>query len=186
MIETFSAMPVMLKVYWICAVAASIFFIIQAIAVFMGFDSDSDFDGGGEDFDLDGFHLISVKSLTSFVLGFGWAGVLFWDDFSGIALSAISIGVGLVFMLLIAFLMFQIMKLNRDNTFHTTATVGKIAEVYLRIPAHKKSSGKVVVSVNGSMHELEALTNEANDIPTGGKVRIVEAVDEDTVIVEAI
>ena len=36
------------------------------------------------------------------------------------------------------------------------------------------------------MHELEALTNDANDIPTGGKVRIVEAVDEDTVIVEAI
>lgn len=186
MIDTFLELPLMLKVYWICAIVASVFFIIQAIGTFIGFDSDTDFDGGGEDFDIEGFHILSIKTLTSFVLGFGWAGVLYWDDLSGTWLSIVSIGVGLVFMLIIAFLMFQMMKLNKDNTFHTSQTVGKTAEVYLRIAANKASSGKIMVSVNGSMHELEALTTCASDIPSGTKVKITEAIDEDTVLVEVI
>ena len=48
----------------------------------------------------------------------------------------------------------------------------KNGEVYLTIPANGTQTGKVMVSVNGSMHELEAKTNDAESIPTGASVQI--------------
>jgi hypothetical protein len=78
------------------------------------------------------------------------------------------------------------MKLTRNNTFHAQSTVGLVAEVYLRIPAAQKDTGKVVVSVEGSMHELLALTPETEDIPTGTRVRIVGSLTEDTVLVQSL
>ena len=174
MIETFRSFDFMLQAYWVMAGVSSIIFIIQAIMTFMGFDADTDMDGGGDsDFDSEGFHLISVKTIVCFLLGFGWTGVLFWDDVTSpwlLALLATLIGFG--FMSLIAYLLFLVMKLDRDNSFRIEQTIGLSGEVYLTIPANGTQTGKVMVSVNGSMHELEAKTNDAESIPTGASVQI--------------
>lgn len=191
MVDTYLTLPLMLQVYWALAIFASVIFIIQAIMIFAGFDADTDMEvgagdslpeSGGADFDADGFHLVSVKSIISFILGFGWTGVLCWDSISSPALLGfVSFLVGLLFMAAIAFLLFQVMKLNKDNTFRVEQTIGQPAEVYLRIPAGRKETGKITISVNGSIHELEALSDDEQ--PTGGKVRITEVVEGDTVLV---
>ena len=195
MFETFKSMDGMLQVYWILAAVSSIIFIIQAIMTFIGFDADSDVDmstapdqipeSGDAAFDAAGFHLVSVKSVICFILGFGWTGVLCWNLIpSRILLRLLAAVVGLIFMSLIAFLLFQMMKLNRDNTFHVSQVIGLPADVYLRIPANRKQTGKITVSLNGSTHELEAISD--TDIPTGAKVRIKEIVQGETVLVEKI
>lgn len=187
MIEAFKAMDTMLQVYWIAALLASVVFVVQAIGTFIGFDADTDFDGGDMDFDTDGFNLVSVKTIVCFILGFGWTGVLYHDSVESLwLLNLMACGVGLVFMFIIALLLRQMMKLTQDNSFRIITTVGKTAEVYLRIPAAKSDTGKITVSVDGSVHELEAVTNGDADIPTGSRVRIVETVDENTVVVELI
>lgn len=187
MIEAFKAMDTMLQVYWIIALLASVVFVVQAIGIFMGFDGDTDFSGGDMDFDADGFSLVSVKTVVCFMLGFGWTGVLFYDSVESMwLLNLMAFGVGLLFMFIIAFLLHQMMKLTQDNTFRTSQAVGKVADVYLRIPAGKGDTGKITVSVDGSLHELEAITKGDADIPTGSRVRIVEALDENVVIVELI
>lgn len=194
MIETFQTLSTPLQIYWILALVSSVIFVIQAIMTFVGFDSDADIEladapdaipeSGDADFDADGFHLISVKSVVSFILGFGWTGVLFWDSIeSPFLLGLLAFVVGMIFMSLIAFLLFQIRKLDKDNTFRVEKVIGMNAEVYLRIPAARKDSGKINVSLHGSMHELEALT-DGEEIPTGGKVKILAKVDGETVIVE--
>lgn len=197
MFDNFSTMPSMLQTYWIMAAISSIIFIIQAIMTFVGFDADADAElvdapddvpsgGGDAAFDADGFHLVSVKSVICFILGFGWTGALCWNHIeSKILLAFIATLVGLVFMATIAFLMYQVLKLNKDNTFHVEQVIGQTAEVYLRIPAARQDTGKVTISHNGSMHELEALT-DGEAIPTGAKVRISQKVDGDSVIVERI
>lgn len=196
MIETFQTMSTPLQIYWILAIVSSVIFIIQAIMTFVGFDSDSDIEladapdaipeSGDSDFDADGFHLISIKSVVSFILGFGWTGVLFWNTIeSPLLLGLLAFVVGMIFMSLIAFLLFQIKKLDKDNTFRIEKVIGTNAEVYLRIPARRKDTGKINVSLNGSMHELEALT-DGEEIPTGAKVKITAKVDGETVIVEKI
>lgn len=195
MFETFKSMDGMLQVYWILAAISSIIFIIQAIMTFIGFDADSDVDmstapdqipeSGDAAFDAAGFHLVSVKSVICFILGFGWTGVLCWNYIPNhVLLGLLAVVVGLIFMSLIAFLLFQMMKLNRDNTFRVEQTIGLPADVYLRIPANRKQTGKITVSLNGSTHELEAVSD--TDIPTGAKVRIKEIVQGETVLVEKI
>lgn len=191
MFETFKTFEPMLQVYWGLAILSSIVFCIQAIGIFVGFgDFDADVPTDSADidaFDADGFHLISVKSVICFVLGFGWTGAMLWDSIASPTLLAIvAVLVGLLFMSLIAFLLFQVRKLDRDNTFYTKNTIGMTAEVYLHIAANRKDSGKIQVSLNGSMHELEALTDGNEDIKTGEQVKIVGMVAESTVLVEKI
>lgn len=187
MIETFKTLDPMLQGYWVLAIISSVVFIIQAIATFVGFDADTDISGGDADFDADGFHIVSIKTIVCFILGFGWTGVLFWETIeSKMLLSILAFVIGLAFMLIIALLLRWVMKLDKDNTFHTEQTVGLIAEVYLRIPASRKETGKIMVSLNGSVHEIEALTDETETIPTGGKVEILSVVKSSVVLVKKV
>ncbi len=187
MIETFRTFDPMLQVYWVAALVATFVFLIQAVITFVGFDSDSDFSGGDTSFDADGFNFISVKTIVCFVLGFGWTGVLFFGSIaSPLTLGLMATGVGLLFMVLIALLLRQMMKLTRNNTFQPQQAVGLVGEVYLRVPAAQSDTGKVVVSVEGSLHELLALTSEPEAIPTGTQVRVVGTVSSDTVLVQSL
>lgn len=172
----------MLYTYWIAAIVSSVIFVIQTIMLFVGFDADHDFSGGDAAFDADGFQLLSVKTLVCFVLGFGWTGVIFYPEIeSAWLLAALATGGGLLFMLGIAFLLKQVLRLSQDNTFHLEQCVGSVGEVYLRIPV--QGTGKITVSVEGSNHELQARSASTADLPTGSKVRVLSIIDENTVLV---
>lgn len=181
-IETFFENASALEtLFWVIAIGSSVVFIIQAILMFVGFDSDSDFSGGDTDFDADGMNLVSVKTVACFLIGFGWTGAIFYPHMeSKVILSIIAAAVGVTFMFLIAFLLRQVLRLSVDGTFTTGQTVGKVGEVYLRIPGGSEA-GKVSVSHCGSVHELLAFSEE--EIETGAKVRIVRAVDGGSVFV---
>ena len=58
-----------------------------------------------------------------------------------------------------------LMKLAEDNSFKIEETLGKTAQVYIPIPEHLSGRGKVTLSIRGSFHELEAVT-EGDRIPT--------------------
>lgn len=175
----------MYYIYWGAAIVASAVFVVQTLSLFIGFDTDHDFSGGDTDFDADGLNLISVKTVACFILGFGWTGVIFYDFIDNkFWLMALSLLVGLVFMVLIAFLLRQVLRLSQDNTFRVEKTLGHVAEVYLSVPAAPGKNGKIIVSIEGSLHELLAVTTHTADLQTGSRVRIVEVIDEDTVRVE--
>lgn len=187
MLDTFKDLEFMQQLLWGLAAISSLVFVIQAIGVFIGFDADFDADAGETDFDAEGFHLVSVKSIVCFVLGFSWTGVIYYDRIeSTFLLGLLCTVVGLIFMSLIAFALFQVRKLSKDNTFRTEQAVGQNADVYLRIPGLKSETGKVTVSVNGSMHELEAMTEDADEIPTGAKVLITGVLQSNIVLVSRI
>ena len=175
----------MYYIYWGAAIVASAVFLVQTISLFIGFDTDHDFSGGDTDFDADGLNLVSVKTVACFILGFGWTGVIFYPIIDNkLWLAALAVLIGLVFMVLIAFLLQQVLRLSQDNTFRVEKTLGHVGEVYLNIPAAPGKSGKVMVSIDGSVHELLAVTTHTADLQTGARVRIVEVIDQDTVRVE--
>ena len=92
---------------------------------------------------------------------------------------------GVVFVLVFVILLRQVMKLSTDKTFQLDEAIGQIADTYLRIPAEKKGTGKVMVSVRGSVHELEAMT-EGEEIPTGAKVRVTKVIGSELLEVERV
>ena len=182
--EQFLLSP-MYYINWGIALISSLVFTIQTIMLFVGFDTDADFSGGDVAFDVDGLALVSVKTVACFLLGFGWSGVILAPLFENAwVVALISLGIGALFMFGAWILLKQVLTLSQDNTFHADKIVGYTADVYLRIPADADKSGKIMVSYEGSLHELQAFNAGAEEIPTGAKVHIVEAIDDATVRVE--
>ena len=77
----------------------------------------------------------------------------------------------------------QILKLSEDNSFKIEETLHKTADVYLTIPEKKSGKGKIQISVKGSVHELDAMTQQLERIPSGSVVKVV-AVESGVLIVE--
>lgn len=179
----------LLKTFWFVAIPTSLIFIIQTVMTFMGTDSSDglqpDFDG-----DLNGadapFQLFSLRNLINFLLGFSWTGISFYTTISNKPLLIfLSLVVGVLFVYLFFIIIRQVQKLAEDNSFKITNTLNKTAEVYLTIPENKKGKGKIMISINGAFHELEAMT-ENNKILSGAIVKVVRIENDNILIVETI
>lgn len=185
--DKFLALELPMQIFWGIALITSIFFIIQTIMAFMGLDADTDDGASFESVEMEGLSgYFSFRNLINFLLGYGWGGVLLQNIIPNMVwLELAAVGVGLVFVLIFVFILSQVMKLSTDKTFHMDEALGLIADTYLRIPGAKKGTGKVMVSVRGSMHEIEAMT-EGEEIPTGCKVRVTKVIGSELLEVERI
>ena len=190
MIEAFNSLEPLQKFFWIVACSASLVFIIQTIMTFVGLGTDADIDAGPMDSTADAFEdgtlsgVFSFRNLINFLLGYGWAGALLFDSIEkGWLLQIVAIAVGLAFVLAFVFMFRQVMKLSHDGSFRMQEAVGIKADVYLRIPAARSGRGKVQVSVKGSVHEIDAVTDSDTEIATGGQVEIVEVLGDDLLLV---
>lgn len=183
----YGAMQLLLQIFWGCAVVASLIFLVQMVLTLIGMDSsdmDVDFDGANT-MDLGGgLNLFTIKNFIGFLVGFGWAGVCFYNSItSSILLILVAVIVGLLFVGIFVVIYKQTKKLEHNGAFQIDEVKGTTVSVYLRIPAQGSGKGKVQVSQNGSVHELDALT-DGEEIPSGAKVKVVEIVDNETVKVE--
>ena len=185
MFELYSQLDPFLKAYWVIAVFSSLVFVTQTIMTLIGSGSsdmpDADFDGNLDSSDAP-FQLFSLRNLTHFLLGFSWTGISFYNVIANkILLGFISFLVGIFFILLFFIIIKQLMKLSENNSFKIEETVGKTGEVYLTIPAKAQGKGKVLLSVRGVVHELNAITYMDEKIETGAIVKVDKT--EDTFIV---
>ena len=191
MMDFFNSLEPMQKFFWTVACCASIVFIIQTIMTFIGLGTDADVDAGPMDGAVDSMEdgslsgVFSFRNLINFLLGYGWAGALLFDSIEkGWLLQLVAIAVGLVFVMAFVFMFRQVMKLSHDGSFKMQETVGLKADVYLRIPAARSGRGKVQVSVKGSVHEIDAVTDSDSEIATGGQVKILEVLGNDLLLVK--
>ena len=189
--DFFNSFEPLQKFFWTVACCASIVFIIQTIMTFIGLGTDADVDAGPMDGAVDSMEdgslsgVFSFRNLINFLLGYGWAGALLFDSIEkGWLLQLIAIAVGLVFVMAFVFMFRQVIKLSHDGSFKMQETVGLKADVYLRIPAARSGRGKVQVSVKGSVHEIDAMTDNSAEIATGGQVKIIKVLGDDLLLVE--
>ncbi|MDR2384732.1 MAG: serine protease [Tannerella sp.] len=189
MIEFIYNLSVDMKVYWGIAAFATLIFILQSILTFTGMDAH---DGTNADFsghDLQGgeepFQLFTFRNLVNFLLGFSWAGIAFSDIIGNrILLMTVAFVTGVLFIAVFFLIMRQLMKLSEDNSFNINNVLNQIAEVYIPIPEKKKGKGKISISVRGSMHEIDAISDCETRIPSGTNVRVVKIENEALVWVE--
>ena len=180
-----------LRFYWGIAIFASIVVIIQMTMSFVGMgdidsgDADVDFSTDTDSLDNAGsMHLLSIRNIFYFLLGFGWAGVSLWSTIPNlILLCIVSVLVGCLFVAIFIFLFRQMMKLQSNGAFNINDAVGKVCDVYLRIPGENQGLGKVQISFNGSVQELDART-AGEPLPSGAKVRVLRVIDKKVLEVE--
>ena len=179
----------LLQTFWYIAIPTTIILIIQTVMTFIGADTSdglqADFDG-----DLSGadapFQLFSLRNLVNFLLGFSWAGISFYSSIPNKAiLIVVSLAIGILFVYMFFLIISQLLKLSENNSFNISNTLNKTAEVYLTIPENKKGKGKIMISINGAFHELDAMT-EHDRIPSGSVVKVVKIENENILIVETV
>jgi hypothetical protein len=185
----YSALPSILQLFWGCAIVSSFVFLVQAILTLLGMDGDSDFDldasASSDTMDLGGgLSLFSVRSFVNFFVGFGWAGIGFYNLIpQPWLLYAIAAVIGFFFVWLYFFIRRQTMRLQSDGSINVKKCIGSHCDVYLRIPAENSGTGKVQISINGSIHEYSAVTKGAL-LPSGSRARVVDVMDNDVFVVE--
>lgn len=190
MIEWFSGLQAIDQLFWGCALISSLLFLVQFILTLIGMDSsdvDVDFDGA-DTLDLGGgLSLFSIRNLVNFFMGFGWAGISFRPLIPNtVLLCAVSVIFGVCFVLMFFFVLRKTKRLEANGAFRIADCAGKTADVYLRIPGGRTGTGKVQISINGSVHEIDAVTDAAEMIPTGSKVRVAEVIGNNLLLVDKV
>jgi hypothetical protein len=196
--EWWTALDGFEKTLWTITLVATVIFVIQTVATFIGMDSDGgldadfsgdmdvDADGGGDGHDHSPFQLFTFRNFINFFLGFGWS-VITLEDKLGSRTIAVIIGVivGALLVATVMYMFYSLSKLAESGNMELKNAVNKTAQVYLPIPANKTGVGKIQVQIQGSLHELDAIT-DGDALPTGTMTRVKEIMDNKFVLVEKI
>lgn len=187
MLEWFSNLEFISKLYWSIALIGSLIFIVVMIMAFAGGDAD---DIGDLDSDIDadasaGFQFISFKNLVGFFTIFGWSGIACIDaGLPTLITIIISVVCGLLMMFIMAALFYFISKLSDSGTLNYQNAIDAVGEVYLTIGANRSSMGKVTVNVQGSMRELDALTDAFTELKSGTIIKVLDVTPNGILIVD--
>ncbi len=186
--EWFSSLPFFEKTYWVIAGISSVIFIILLILTLVGGDTDGV--DGDVDLEVEGdtginFQFLSFKNLMGFFTIFGWSGISCLDaGFSNSLTVFVSVICGLLMMLTMASLFYYLAKLQSSGTLKLKNALNQIGEVYLTVGANRSSIGKISITVQGTLRELDALTEETRDLTQGDVVRVKQVTDNGILIVE--
>lgn len=187
-------------IFWMCAIFGSLFFVVRVmLSLVVGFGDDMgdgmDADAGG-DFDVDAqdgqhtemaFKLISLNTVSAFIMMFGWVGLTGYKQFSlGITVAVILAAAGGFFSMYVTAYLFKLaMKLTSEGAnFKIEETVGATGSVYQKIPAEGK--GVIHLHSHGSLRELDALSEGTEEIESFVNVEIVKVLDKATVVVKKV
>ena len=184
--------PVM-KLLWGVTLTATLVFVIQTVMTFLGADTGGDFDvdvdtsmDGSDLSNIDGgANLYTFRNFVNFFLGFGWTAIILQPSVKSTALLviiAVLVGLALVALVMYMFKWLNSMQQSGNINVYKSA-VGCQGKCYLRIPGERGGEGKVQITIQGAVREYNAVT-DGDEIKTGTSVKVLEAIDGNTLLVE--
>ena len=196
MINWWNGLELVQQIFALIAIPSTAILIIQTVLQLIGIGGDDvpeDIDGDGiPDSDLDavaaaddGLSLFSIRGILSMLCITGWLGVgLLETALPDWAAILIAVAAGVVTLIGIAFLMRGIYKLQSSGNIDISNAIGKVAQVYIPIPAAGAGSGKVTITLQEKFCEYTAITAAAEALKTGSYVRVVSVSDGGVLLVE--
>ncbi len=190
------------------AVPATVILLIQTVLLLFGvgghaadhgeFDHDHDF-GHGHDFDHDhdhdfdhshdgahhsyGVRLFTVRGLVALFAVGGWLGIAAVDlganELTSGLIAAVS---GILALLLVAYIIKVFSGLQESGNLDAHNAVAQTAKVYLTIPARRGGAGKVMLTLQERLVEMDAVTDCDREIKTDSMVQVVSATDNILVV----
>lgn len=162
--------------------------VVQTLMMLFGMHHEMPHDasgGGDSGADATGIHVLSVRTIIAFFVGFGWGGAAASSGGAGpvgsILLATLS---GTLFMLGVFWLMKCLFALRYSGTLNYDMAVGQIGSVYMAIPPEETGNGQIEVLIQGRLQVLPACTKAKAAIPSRTKVRVVGTADPQTLLVE--
>jgi len=191
-------------VFWICALLGTAFFALKMMLTIVGGIGEADVDAHdinvdgdvGHDFDAhhDGdvggdsdiaFKLLSLTSISSFIMMFGWVGLACYKQYglgAFVSLVCALIG-GVIMMMAVSYIFYFAKKLTSSGAdFRIDSIVGETASVYQKIPADGR--GKIQISVSGILREIDAVSEESEEIASFTNVVVTKVISPEAVAVK--
>ena len=171
-------------ILWCIALLFSLLFVIQTIISFFIGGGDGDIDAMGDDGHGDASQFFTIRNMIAFFTMFGWSGLAALK--SGIPNSwviVIAVASGVATVAMLYFIMTRVTRLRQSGTLQHKNAVSQIGETYLRIPASRNGIGKVQIQVQGRLVELEAMTDDPEDIATGRPIKVLSTLNERILLV---
>lgn len=174
-----------LRWFYAIAISTSVLMVLQLLMMIFGFGGELE-DGADGDASGDGdVRVLSVRTVTAFFAGFGWTGIASLESGSSLLTALVlAILVGGVFMGGVIALMKALFSMRHSGTIDYRNAIGEIATVYLTIPGGMDHPGQIEVMVQGRLMVAQAFTRATADIPNQARVRVVDTMDQNTLIVE--
>jgi membrane protein implicated in regulation of membrane protease activity len=182
MLDFLSEWELATRVYFYIAVTGSVVYLFKLLSSWIGIDADPDFE-----LELDNdsdFQLITIQTVSLFLLAFGWMGV--FSTTSNLE-SFLSFGIAFVFAVISVtleiWLFFKIKKLEQIPKFPVEDCIGLTGQVYLVIP--EKGQGEVQVSVHGKRKIFKAIAENGQRIDSFRPVRITGVNGNQLIVIES-
>lgn len=203
-IEWWNSIGLATQIFYCIAIPATLILLVQTVLMLLGFgdnaDADVDLDtsigdvdiddGAFDDSltdvgDLDALYFFTFRGIVAFFVVFGWVGIAMQSAGVNLAITLIVATVcGLSIMVAIAYLFRAIMKLRSDGTADNRNALGVAGKVYLTVPPSRSGEGKVNIMLQGAYVERNAVTDEAEPIPTGHEIIVVGTSGQTSVVVK--
>jgi len=175
----------MQNVFLCCAIVGGGLFLLRSVLMVMGLGGEIHHHGADVDMS-DASHgdspvaalkLITIHSMTAFLLMFGLVGYLMLQNAKTTGFTVIIAALaGVLTMVIIAKIFQSSRKLQSDGTIYPQDIVGIEGSVYLVI--RPGGVGKVQLTVRDALKVFDARAKDpAVEIKTGQRVKVVEAAD---------
>lgn len=148
-----------------------------------GFDSPNEI-GPGEG--TDGLSLFTVRGIVAFFAVGGWTGLVLLKYIHPALAVFLAFLAGTAALFGIALLFKYLLKLQDRGNLDIRNAVGKLGKVYIPIPPKGKGTGKIILTMQERLVELDAACTSDQTLPTGSLVRVCELLDEETVLVKPV
>lgn len=170
------------QLLWALALPATFAFLTQIGMAFLGSDMDGPSDADVDVDAQDGWQLLNLRTLVHFLLAFSWGGILLGAMMPTWAALLLAAGIALPFSWGLQRLIGRLLRMEESGNLQLEQAVGRMATVYLNIPADQKGRGKVHLALQGGMRELDAVT-DGPALPFKTEVLVVEVLPDGLLLV---
>lgn len=175
------------KIFWGIAVVFSALYLMQSMLSLSGGDADHSAGHADSAIDHDGgidYQFFTSKNMIAFFTMFGWAGLA--SHYSGMSKTAtilLALAGGTIVVLLMAIILKNMSRLRYNGALKLENAINKTGSTYLFIPPNRSGMGKVHIKVQGTLHELPAMTDDEEEIATGKLIRVRNIINDRILLV---
>jgi hypothetical protein len=177
------------QVSFVVAVTASVIMLIFLLLMIIGVD-DTDFDGiDGPDIDVindepligfSGLRILTLRGILVLISMGAWTSFLLEPIMHWALAILVGILVGAVSALLVALAFKASLKLESIGNLDYKNAIGKDATVYIRVPKNRLGKGKITFTMQERFVEVDAITEDKEDLMPKTSVVITDVIDETT------
>ena len=147
-------------------------------------EHDHDHDHDDHDYHDAGLRIFTLRGLIAFFSIFGWTGLVCAASGAPAgATIAVATIAGFAAMIVIAWILKSMLKLQSNGATDLVNAVGKTGTVYMRVPPSRNEKGKINVLVQEQLIEADAVTDDEAEIPFGKEVVVLGITTPGTLLV---